>query len=314
MVKKKPYLDTDWYLLANLNDRNVMKKLVLIVFMQCIFTSFFGQTVFFDPTPTDVTGPVRIYVDISAENLFDGCGNCDPNAFDDVDPETNPLYIWTWIRDGYSRPSDLEIGGETLNVTNGDWVNSNENMLMTQDPDDPDLWYFDYLGASTAQFFGLPAAELYADGVNLLVKEKNGEPDTPDNQQKSADFNLIPEPVGCFDKVCPFPTTFFQDDFFAILYDTKKEANPGLQGGDAYFARFQYKVNGGPYQPLEITDESMVEMDPEGDGVFSLTMIPQEFFGLGENDVLNELRVSFTKPPLDEAPYSTAVSLFPGCP
>lgn len=285
-----------------------LRSIVLIVagIMQSSLAA--AQGVYFDPSPTDVTSnEVRLYIDITSSD-------CDCPELLDADPETNPLFIWAW-NPNEDRP-ELEVDGQTFNVGNSlsdSFEDSNDNLKLTQDPENPDLWYFDFLGASMVQFYGVPAAQFYESGIDFLIKEKVGSPaDLP--QQKSPDINIIPEPIGCFDKVCAFPTTFFQNDFFAILYDTKKEANPGLQGGDAYFARFQYKVNGGPYQILEITDDSMVEMDPEGDGVFSLTMIPQDFFGLGENDVLNELRVSFTKPPSDQAPYSSAVSLFPGCP
>jgi hypothetical protein len=265
-----------------------------------------AQGIYFDPEPTDVTGPVRLYVDVSSSE-------CDCPELMDGDSETNPLYIWAWNPNG-DRP-DLEIGGSTFAVTNGDWGNSNDNLILTQDESNPNLWYFDFLGASMVQFYNVPAAQSYESGIDFLVKEKNGEsPGEGIGEQKSPDINIIPEPVGCFDKVCPFPTTFFQEDFFALTYDTNKEANPGLQGGDAYFARFQYKVNGGAYQILEVTDESKVAMVPEGDGFFSITIIPTDFFGLNENDILDEIRVSFTKPPLDDAPYSTAVSLFPGCP
>jgi hypothetical protein len=262
-----------------------------------------AQGIYFDPAPTDVTAPARLYIDVSSSD-------CDCPELLDGDQETNPLYIWAW-NPNEARP-DLTIGGETFDTKNGDWGASNENLKLTQDESDPNLWYFDFLGASMVQFYAVPAAQFYESGIDFLIKEQNGAPaDLP--EQKSPDLNIIPEPVGCFDKVCPFPTTFFQDDFFAISYDTNKEANPGLQGGDAYFARFQYKVNGGDYQILEITDESKVEMVPEGDGIFSLTMIPEEFFELNEGDILDEIRVSFTLPPLTSAPFSSAVSLFPGC-
>jgi len=262
-----------------------------------------SQGVYFDPAPTDVTSPARLYIDITSPE-------CSCPELQDGDSLTNPLYLWAW------NPNEdreaLDVNGEMVNVQNGMWGESNDNLKLTQDSLNGNLWYFDFFGVSLVQFYGVPAAQFYESGIDFLVKEKNGAPaDLP--EQKSPDINVIPEPIGCFDKVCPFPTTFFQDDFFAITYDTNKEANPGLQGGDAYFARFQYKINGGPYQILVITDESLVEMVPEGDGVFSLTMIPEEFFGLGENDILDELRVSFTKPPLTAAPFSSAISLFPGC-
>jgi hypothetical protein len=285
----------------------MMKKIILLVIV-----AFFGminiidaQGVYFEPSPTDVTSnEIRLYVDITS----DACG-CPELA--DADPESNPLFIWAW-NPNEARP-DLNVNGETFNVQNGEWGSSNENLQMTQDPENPDLWYFDFLGASLVQFYNVPAETFYQNGIDFLIKERNGAPaDLP--EQKSPDLNIIPEPVGCFDKVCPFPTTFFQDDYFFITYDSKQEANPGLRNGDAYFARLRYRVNGGNLQELMVTDESEVAMTNDGDGIFSFVMIPEEFFGLSEGDILDEIQVSFTKPPLDTAPYSGFVQLIPGCP
>ncbi len=51
--------------------------------------SLFGQGIYFDPTPTDVTVPARFYVDVTSPEC-----NC-PELLD-VNPTDNPLYIWTW--------------------------------------------------------------------------------------------------------------------------------------------------------------------------------------------------------------------------
>ncbi len=162
------------------------------------------------------------------------------------------------------------------------------------------------------QFYGVPAAQFYDTGIDFLVKEKNGAPaDLP--EQKSPDLNIIPEPIGCFDKVCPFPTLFFQDDFFAITYNNNQETIPSLQNlneGEA-LVWFRYKVNGGAFQVLQ--DEVQGVMDYDGDGIFSVTMIPEEYFGLEENDILDEIQVYITKSPIVAPPFTTPISLFPGC-
>jgi hypothetical protein len=265
----------------------------------------FGQGVYFDPAPTDVTSPgVRLYIDVSSQEC-----NC-PELLDG-DPDTNPLYLWAW-NPNEARP-DVTVGGETLNATNGDWGNSNDNMILTQDPDDPNLWYFDFFGVSMVGFYNVPAGTFYESGIDFLVKEKNGAPaDQP--EQKSPDLNLIPEPLGCFEKVCPFPSTFFQDDYFVITYDNNQETNPALQnmGPDECLARFRYRVNGGSIQ--DIADEELGQMKFDGDGIFSITMIPQEFFGLTEGDILDEIQVIITKAPIVQPPFTLPITLVPGCP
>ncbi len=277
-----------------------------------------AQEIFYlDPTPTDVTGPARLYIDLSPETIsswFEGCGNCDVNTFDDLDPETNPPYLWMWFRDGYSRPQNAQINGEDVNVSNGEWSASNPNMVLKQDENNENLWYFDFLGTSIANFYGLPAAELYLEDFNFLVKQIDGSDIGEGQEQKTADFGILPEPVGCFEKICPFPGTFFQDQYFVITYDNNKEEIPTLQNlspGEALIW-FRYKVNGGSFQVLQ--DESIGVMEFDGDGIFSTTMIPEQFFGLSDGDILDEIQVYITKSPIQAPPFTAPITLFPGCP
>jgi hypothetical protein len=225
----------------------------------------------------------------------------------DVNPDDNPLYIWAW------NPNESRAPVNGLDVTNGQWGSSNDNLQMQQDPDNPNLWYFDFLGAPLVDFYGAPAAEFYESGISFLLKEDNGAPpDVP--EQKSPDLSIIPEPVGCFDKVCPFPSVFFQDDFFAITYDNNQETIGPLQnlGPDEALIWFRYRVNGGSLQLLQ--DEALGAMEYDGDGFFSLTMIPEEFFGLEEGDILDEIQVFITKAPIVAPPFTAPITLTPGCP
>ncbi len=259
-----------------------------------------AQGVYFDPAPTDVTAPARLYIDITSSEC-----NC-PELLD-ADPVSNPLYIWAWNPNEQREPVDGEA------VTNGQWGDSNENLKLEQDPVNPNLWFFDFLGVSLVEFYDQPAAVFYSSGIDFLLKEKNGAPpDSP--EQKSPDINVIPEPLGCFDKVCPFPSTFFQDEYFVILYDNKLETNPTLQnlGPDECLIWYRYRVDGGPltlYQ--QATDKFKMTFD--GDGVFSLSMIPETYFEIAQGSQLTQIDVYITKPPIQAPPFTAPISLFPGC-
>ena len=257
-----------------------------------------GQGIYFDPSPTDVTGPVRLYIDITSPE-------CDCPTVQNVNPETNPLYIWTWDPNENRDP----VNGE--NVKNGDWGNSNDNLKMKQDPNNPNLWYFDFLGLSLTQFYQQPAAVIYANGIKFLVKEKNG---NGDPEPKSQDFHIIPEPVGCFEKVCPFPTVFFQDDYFVVTYDNNQETIPTLKnmGADECLIWYKYSVNGGSLKTYrEAIDKFKMAYD--GDGMFSLTMIPQDYFELSEGEELTRIDVYITKAPINQPPFTSVITLYPGC-
>lgn len=283
-----------------MNRKLAISFSLFILFCVSAFTAA-AQGVYLDPSPTDVTGQVRLYVDITSTE-------CNCPELQDVDPESNPLYIWAW------NPNEDRGQVNGMDATNGDWDNSNENMKMQQDESNPNLWYFDFFGVSMTEFYQQPAAIFYESGIDFLVKEKNGAPEGMP-EQKSPDLHIDPEPVGCFEKICPFPTTFFQDDYFVIVYDNKKENNASMQNLDPDNCLLWYRisVNGGPLQVVqEPTDKFKMEYD--GDGVFSKTMIPEEYFELGDGDVLTQIDVYITKSPINVPPFTAPISLFPGCP
>ena len=254
-----------------------------------------------DPTPTDVFEPARLYIDITSSE-------CDCPELQDADPESNPLYIWTWQPRGDDRPP---LNGE--NTANGEWSNSNENMRMKRDEANPSLWYFDFLEAPPVQFYDVPAAELYGGGISFLVKEKNGAPEGVP-EQKSPDLSYVPESPGCLDKVCYFPTIWYTDDYLIITYDNEQEENSALQnlGPDECYVWFGYSVDGGSLQTLQGSEEKF-KMNYIGAGKFDKTMIPFEYFGLNEGETITELRVLFTKQPVNVPPFTSPDISIPGC-
>jgi len=262
-----------------------------------------AQGIYFDPEPTNVFEPVRLYIDISSSD-------CNCPELQDAAPETNPLYIWTWNPNEARDP--ITIDGQTFDITNGEWGVSNENLVMTQDESNPNLWYYDFLGAPMVQFYNVPAATFYATGINFLIKEKNGAPaDQP--EQKSGDLSAIPEPVGCVNVLCLFPTIWFPSEYLTLTYNNNIETNPGLQnlGPDEVLVYFRYKVNGGPFITYQVPSEAQLTF--EGGGFFTKTIIPKQLFGIPDGDELTELQVFVTKTPLIAPPFSI-FTLNPGCP
>jgi len=260
-----------------------------------------AQGVYLEPQPTDVTGPVRLYVDITSDEC-----QC-PNIGEVT--EEDPLFIWTW-QPNEARPM---LGDE--DVTNGAWESSNENLKMIQDESDPNLYYYDFLGASPAQFYSADPAVFYETGIHFLIKKKNG---SGDPEPKSADLNVIPEPVGCFEIICPFPTTFFDNEYFAVTYNNAIETNPALQNmaPDEAIVSFRYRVNGGPLQTLAAQggNEEKFIMDFEGEGFFALDMIPRDYFGLEEGEELTQMTIRVAKTTSPPGILSISEPLNVGCP
>ncbi len=280
---------------------------ILIVLASLISGLALGQGVYFDPSPTDVTGNARLYVDISSPD----CSNC--GALQDADPDTNPIYIWTW------NPNEargvISVDGTDYDITNGSWDSSNESMVMSQDPENPNLWYYDFVGATLVNYYQAPAASFYDTGIDFLIKEKNGNsPGDGEPEQKSDDMNIVLEPIGCFEKICPFPTTFFQDQYFFINYDNNQETIGFLQnmGPDECLIWFRVSINGG--SEIIYRDETdKYKMNYDGDGLFSLSMIPEEYFELQEGDELTYIDAFITKAPINVPPFTQPIRLIPGC-
>lgn len=284
-----------------MNNDTIIKSTLLFLFFTA-FSFVSGQGVYFDPAPTDVTTPARLYIDITS-------GECDCPALQDADPVSNPLYIWAW------NPNEQRVDVNGLDVKNGEWGNSNDNLVLQQDPDNPNLWYFDFVGVSLTEFYQVGAATFYDTGLDFLLKEKNGNsPGEGEPEQKSPDINVIPEPLGCFEKICPFPTTFFQDEYFFINYDNNKETISSLQnlGPDECLIWFRISINDGPLVLVQ-EDTDQFKMNYDGDGQFSLAMIPQDYFNLQDGDILSQMDVYITKPPIQAPPFTAPISLIPGC-
>ncbi|MEM9052999.1 MAG: PQQ-dependent sugar dehydrogenase, partial [Bacteroidota bacterium] len=157
-----------------------MMKNLLSVLGIMISLLAFGQGVYVEPQPLFINSQTaRLYVDITSTDC-----NC-PELLD-ADPVTNPLYIWSWAPNEI-RPEILVDGG-LVNTNNGSWTDSNENLRMSVDENNPNLWFYDFLNVSLTQFYDVSAAA-FEDGISFLVKEKNGAPqDLP--EQKSPDLDV----------------------------------------------------------------------------------------------------------------------------
>lgn len=287
---------------------NAIKKLMrlpLILPMVFAASALFGQGIYLVPSPTNVLEPARLYVDVSSPE-------CSCPELLDTDPETNPLYLWTWMP-SEARPN-ITVDGESLDITNGEWNDSNDNLRMEQDPANPNLWYYDFFDVPLTTFYNSPADAFYVDGIHFLVKEKNGSPpDLP--EQKSPDLMVVPESPGCVDKFCPFPSIWFPSDYLVVTYNNNLETNGALQDLDPSQAHvyFAYRVDGGPLLYKGNTPGEEILLQHDGNGYFSITLVPNEFFDIPEGSELTELTVFVTKPPIAAPPFAQA-TLVPGCP
>ncbi len=131
-----------------------------------------SQGIYLDPQDAGAGDPdVKLYVDLSSPE-------CNCPVLENSDPDTNPLYIWTW---GPNEDRPMVNGAD---VANGNWTASNPNLQMTQDESNPNLWYYDFLGVSIADFYGVSVMQAEMNGISFLIKAQDGtgnpEPKSPD--------------------------------------------------------------------------------------------------------------------------------------
>ncbi len=253
-----------------------MKKLIHIIPLLFIAPFIFGQDLcsgaeigdgslaWLVPATPDVEDSVYIYIDVSQ----------DPNC-DILVGDPGPFYIWTWSP---VQPDD--------NI--GTWNNSGDNAALEQV--DGNIWRF---GMIPTEFYGVEAEEIYDKGFCFLIKKSDGgtggDCSAAGGDFKTTDIFLnVPSPFVFERKVYSFPdvvaddTLYTQlDDVFTVFYNNNIEEKPTMQNVENIFAYM--RVIGDDGQTYNVSSLSQVGNNPalelvnDGTGIFSLTMIPEEF-------------------------------------
>jgi hypothetical protein len=268
-----------------------MRKLLSISMGLLLSLSALSQAAYLQPVPTNVNLPAKIFVDLSQPDC--NCPNLqDASALD-------PIYLWSWF------PSEPVLG-------NGAWDSSNEDMVMTQDENNPNLWFIEVV---ITEFYGVDEATAYSNGMGYLVKKKDGlSGGSNETENKSNDFNysLIAPP--CEDKVCPHPQVFQEEDYFTLFYNIQQEINSNFHP-DSLAADEELPLVAGDISLhiKVITDLNNIFQNASQTEVYSLpnsdfhlswdetqqlffyTFIPEDLFELSEGEYITEIQATFIK-------------------
>lgn len=270
-----------------------MKELILLyIFSLSLGLSIQAQdAAWFEPGPAaDVTSEIKLYVDVSHPDC-----EC-PNLLD----ATEPLYLWSW------EPSEPPGG-------NGAWDASNDALEWTQEG--PNLYSYPMI---PTEFYGVDAPTVYADGISFLIKKFNGSDTDGSGENKSADFHVDIEPVGCVNILCAFPEVFKEDDYLALIYNNEKEEHPNMQNLDSNNCyMYPVAVAGGvsySYLNASVADDGIVNypelhMKYEGEGKFYTTILTDNFFRINsENPVPEGVPIEMIKVKFRKATFSGTVT------
>lgn len=249
-----------------------MKKIILSTLGLFLANVILAQVAWVEPKKPDVTKPIRIYCDINKATAA---------TADAMKTNTDgPYYIWTW------KPVETRADSLVNGIGDKPWKNSNDKLMMTKDDTKGNnVWYYEM---TPTEFYGVAPAVIYAQGISLLVKPKDGggfgDPDI-----KTEDLNITIDPPTVDRGILyAVPQTLFEDQINTLIYDNPNEPKVSMQNlsdGDVYMhilATAQdsagSKVTIEPTKFFKVTDNSKLKMKKLADGRFKITLIPNKFF------------------------------------
>jgi hypothetical protein len=174
-----------------------------------------------------------------------------------------PLYIWAWV------PG-------CCGADNGEWNNSNEANKMTKVR--ANVWSISFVPTA---FYKKNAGEIGEIGFLVKAKDGSGDKKTQDMGSKVESLVYVPK------KIRVFPSQFTQDDVITIIYDQKLDDNPSMKALREIYMYTDISYDAGAdrnvfFQPVSydgVGDSNYVKFKSEGNGIYTLTMIPAVYYG-----------------------------------
>ncbi len=199
------------------------------------------------------------------------------------------IWVWIFVPDCCGPTFGNDASGGTT-----DFCNSNPNLAMTPVEGQNDVWTFTF---TPTQLFGRSAAEI--DEIGFIPKV-NG---CPGPAGQTANLILPVEPlVFTPTENRAFPSRFGLDDFVTLYFDQSLATNPAMAELEEIFVHtwvVRTDSDGNPLDNLPRVEWELVgtteelKMIDEGNGVFSLTFIPETFYPINEGDIITEIRYLF---------------------
>jgi len=252
-----------------------MRKIFLLIGLLIIAFVGYGQncsqaTFVTEPATFTAEDEVKVIADVS---------QCPNSALSEIDQ----AYIWIFIPDG---PGPDGVGG------NGDFCNgSNTELAMTDEGDGK--WSFTFV---PTQLFDASPSEI-GDIIEFIVKPFAGACDGSGDQTENLQMTVEPL-IFVPTESRVFPGKFANDDFVTLYFDQSLTANAAMAELDEIFiytwvnrtdadGNALADVTKAAWGDVGVTEE--LKMTNEGDGLFSLTLKPEEFYPIEDGDVITQI-------------------------
>lgn len=230
-----------------------------------------SQTVTASPAVFTAEDEVTLTWDVTGTGLEDYAGD---------------VWMWSWIKTGCS------IGCDAPSNINPATSPGADAALMTRDEVDPNIYRITLI---PVDFYNKTPAEIKEIGFLLKGRDwSNGQ---------TGDKALPVQPLEFVaTENRTFPVKFTQEDLVTFYFDQTLTSSQGMKAvSDVYVYFF---ISGKDSEGADFTDEAYVSwgdvgLSPElqftnrGNGLFSLTILPKEFFGLAEGDTISKISYIF---------------------
>ncbi|WP_192820602.1 DUF4961 domain-containing protein [Rufibacter sp. LB8] len=222
-----------------------------------------GQFVYTEPTSFNPNDRVTIWFDANAAACNEGGGLVGASQ----------VYLHSGAQDFSVQPAGQAWG---VDWEGGRMINRGNN-----------LWSITFV---PSEYYGTSVMS----NIKLLFRDLSG--DKRAKGDGCADHTLTVNPIGPMPepKTRVFPSKFTQDDAFTLYYNNKQEDRPSMQNytGDLYvYAGAESST--GYLEPVgwgDVGTSTKVKMRNEGNGIYSLTIVPSRFFNVPAGGQINIIK------------------------
>jgi hypothetical protein len=206
------------------------------------------------------------------------------------------MYIWTW------KPAELPVGNPNVNGTGEKpWQNSNDALLMSPAPEKGEkVWKYEMIPTA---FYGVTASQVYASGISLIVKPKNGGGyGDPDIKTNDISISVTP-PTTDKGALYNFPTVLLENEITTIVYDNSAEKKPTMQNLDPGTVLYCHlkaiakdSITGvvsiyEPYKLLQVLNKPQFEMTYSGANKWIMSLIVNDYFRFPPTSIPQEMEM-----------------------
>ncbi|TRX59543.1 hypothetical protein FNH22_10350 [Fulvivirga sp. M361] len=254
-----------------------MKNIILLILMILPSMIVKAQSVTASPAVFTAVDEVTLTVDVSGSSL---------------EGYADRVWIWTWLPGGCPGEANPDCDAPTnINPAGGE---DTEGALMTRDETNPNIYR---ITMTPVDFYGRTPAEIKELGIKLKSSDWSDGIDSGENL-----FIDVQPLVFIPSQNRNFPVKFTTADIVTLYFDQSLAENSAMKELEEIYAYIFVegtKADGSAFSDVKKAEWGDVSTTPElqltdrGNGIFSLSFIPEDFFPIEEGDQITKINYIF---------------------